>query len=388
MEKNDWYKLIVIGIVALFVFQGIAIGLLQSESKGRSIKIANNGTSLSGQAYANVTILRYEPYVIVKGGEGRAVNETLARLVSEGLATYSIPFSEGLIVNLNSGKDAPAAAAEFRKANASVLASATITTAPKIRVQGADMSTTAEGTSFTAQINPSYDEGAIGEAVFAVEIENGVVRDIGNFMLLPLQMAGVRVNATLVGGQQSESLVEISWQNRSAARQIAKSEGASYKEKSYIIVAPNATKEQLAAAYANGTGYVTGVQAGLISVRNDFSDYSRASADMKKIGLDAVFPPSTATFENQSAEKLADLVQKLNAAGINATLVQRSIMKAALPEIVEAGGRKFKTGGAIVPFEQVAPIDGSAVELELGFQADGAYISKIISAKQATAQAG
>ena len=160
MDKKDWYKLLAVGIVLIFVIEGIAIGILQDDTPSSG----GSGTateSLTGTVNTNVTIVRYEPYVIVGGGNQDEVENAKQRLIESGAATYAVPKDENLVVSLRSGKDAPTAAMEFEKANATVLATAMISTPSRLRVDAQDISTTVDGTSFNIQLRPIFDEGSV-----------------------------------------------------------------------------------------------------------------------------------------------------------------------------------------------------------------------------------
>jgi hypothetical protein len=101
------------------------------------------------------------------------------------------------------------------------------------------------------------------------------------------------------------------------------------------------------------------------------------------------FPFSIALFSNQSGnESAVALAEKLNGNGIEAAVVSRKISKAALPDIIEYNGKKFRTGGMVVSFEQVAEAENNTVSLSLEFQSEGSTLSRLISVKQVAAPAG
>lgn len=389
MKKNDWYKLFALGIVVVFALEGIAIGVLQNSGNGGGGQQVQGAASLTGNVLANVTIVRYEPYVIVSGGNASAVEQAKQKLIDSGAATYAVPNGGSIVVSLRSGKEAVAAASEFEKANASVLATASVSTPARLKVEGTDMATTVDGTSFSMQMRPIFEEGAVAPATFVASVENGVIVQLGNFALLPEYQSGVVAQATLVEERQADSSVEVAWQNRSAAKPFAVSDGATYKEKSFIIVPQNASQQQLNAIGASGRDYVTGLQAGIISVRNGFADRLRAEGDLAAAGLAGAFPESIALFANQSGnESAVALAEKLNAEGIGAKVVSRKVSKAALPGMIESGGKKFRTGGLEVTFEQTADAANGTVHLSLEFQAEGSTISRMISVKQVAAPSG
>lgn len=389
MKKNDWYKLFAIGIVVVFALEGIAIGVLQNSGNSGGGQQVQNTASLVGNVLTNVTIVRYEPYVIVNGGNASAVEQVKQKLIDSGAATYAVPNGQSLVVSLRSGKEAVAAASEFEKANASVLATASVSTPATLRVEGQDMTTTVDGTSFSMQLRPIFEEGSAAQATFVASVQNGVIVQLGNFALLPEYLSGVVAQAALVEEKQADFSVEVAWQNRSAAKAIAASAGASYKEKSFIIVPQSAPKQQLDAVAASGKDYVTGVQLGIISVRNGFVDRLRAEGDLSAAGLSGEFPESVALFANQSGNGSAvALAEKLHAEGIGAKVASRKASKATLPDMIESGGKKFRTGGIKVSFEQVAEAENGTVSLLLEFQAEGSALSRLISVKQVHPYAG
>lgn len=384
MEKNDWYKLFAIGIVLVFVLEGIAIGVMQNDNQPSSNQQVEGTASLTGNVNTNVTIVRYEPYVIVNGGNASEVEKIKERLIESGVATYAVPNGQSLVVSLRSGKDALDAAQEFEYANASVLATASISTAAKLKVEGTDITTTVDGTSFSMQMRPIFEEGSVAPATFVASVQNGVIVQLGNFALLPDYQSGVVAQAALVEQKQADLSVEVAWQNRSAAKAIAVSQGAAYKEKSYIIVPQGASQAQMSAIAASGKDYITGVQLGIISVSNGFVDRLRAEGDLANAGLAGEFPVSIALFSNQSGnESVVALAEKLNENGIESAVVSRKVSKATLPDIIENAGKKYRTGGIVVSFEQVAEAENGTVFLSLEFQSEGSSLSRLISVKQA-----
>jgi len=381
MDKKDWYKLLAVGIVLIFVIEGIAIGILQDDTPSGG----GSGTateSLTGTVNTNVTIVRYEPYVIVGGGNQDEVENAKQRLIESGAATYAVPKDENLVVSLRSGKDAPTAAMEFEKANATVLATAMISTPSRLRVDAQDISTTVDGTSFNIQLRPIFDEGSVAAATFVAVVENGVLSQLGNFVILPSYVQGATAQAILVAEKEADFSVEVPWEDRSAAKPIAIAEGAAYKEKSYIIVQQNATSAQLSALSTAGKDYITGAQAGIVSVRNGYENRSRAEADLLAAGLEMEFPASLATFGNQSENRSLSLVEKLNASGISAKTVSRKTSTARLPDFVEKDGRKYRTNGIVATFEQTGEALNGSVLLSLDFQAEGSFVSRLVSVRQ------
>lgn len=386
MNKSDWYKLLAIGIVAAFVIEGVAIGMLsgnQNAPQDSSQQAGTGGQSLLGTATMNLTILKYEPYLIVKG-DPALVEQVKQSLVDRGIATYSVQSGDSVIVNLNSSKSAPAAASEFEKVNATVLAQVTYSMPPTVKVEGGSgISTTVDGATFKLQARPAYEEGSAVPARMSVQVDNGKIIGIGNLNMLPESVAGAIVEAEVTGEPRTEYEVAVPWESRLEGKRIADGEGASYRQKSFIIVPANAAKEQLDAIKLYP--YVTGSQIGIVSVKNDFVNASRAGQDFALARLQPEFPPSVATFANDTGgERAHALAEKLSAAGIAATLSTRTSARALLPETIESGGKTYYTGGKIVEFETGGALAGGAkVKLVLDFAASGSTISQITSVKQA-----
>ena len=383
MDKQMWYVAFAVGLVALFIIEPFAMGVLNSarQDKG-SVTGGGSSVSLTGNVETNATVVRYEPYLIVTGNR-TLVDAVKQKLIDSGVATYAVPSGESLIVNLKSSKSALSASAEFEKVNATAVATAVITTPNNMRVEGDGISTTVEGASFTMQIRPAYEEGAVVPVTFVANVQDGQIADIRNFAFLPEVVSGARVLASVQSLQQDE-YVQVAWENRTAAKAIVAAENASYKEKSFISVQQNATQQQLDAALAAGKGYVTGVQAGIISVRNDFADRAKADADLGALGLQAVFPYSLASFGNgtDAGAKAAALAEKLKAGGISAEAYSHTGIVAMLPGSFEYGGKNYFGEGIVVGVEQAEELNGTDAWLELDFQAAGSTITKITGARQ------
>ncbi|MCX8195336.1 MAG: hypothetical protein N3G22_04505 [Candidatus Micrarchaeota archaeon] len=382
MKKEDWYKLIVLVIVAVFVFQMISFSVLNQNKPAGGPSASSPKISVNGQGEANVTIVRYEPYVMVKGGEEGQVKNISKKLIDEGKATHAFQQDEWLVVGLKSGKDVPSAAQEFEKVNASVFASAALSTSSKIKVSGDGITTMIDGTSFTMRISPYFEEGEVVEAIFSASVVNGQIVQIENFLFLPVQVKGAVVKAQLTAEPKTEKIIEIGWKDRIAAKEKLASSKATYKPHSYIEIPQNASEQQLSTLRSKGASYITGIQPGIISVRNDFVDYERANADLGSVGLNGSFPPSIVLLENMTPEDISKVAEELQKAGIKAELIEKKTAMAALPKEIEWGGKKFRTSEEEVSFEQMHETEGGSVFLSIDFLAQGSRLSKVLSAQQ------
>jgi len=386
MQKSDWYKLLAIGVVAAFVIEGIAIGMLSGGNQAQQQQQGQQGTtgeSLLGSATMNLTMLKYEPYLIVKGGGGEA-EKVKQSLIDRGIATYAVPSGDSIIVNLNSSKYAVLAGAEFEAANATVIAQITYSMPAKVLVQGGPgVSAEVEGATFKVQGRPIYEEGSVLPAQMSVQVENGIIIGMGNLNILPESVSGVAVEAEVISEPAGEYSVEVPWEARAAAKQIATEAGATYRQKSFVIVPLNATTQQLDAIKLYS--YVTGSQPGIVSVQNDFVNVSRAEGDFVLARMPPVFPPSVAVFANDSGgERAKALSEKLQGAGIAATVVSRTTAKVKLPETIEYSGKTYYTGGKVLDVEVTGTVAaGGTVKLLLDFTTAGSSISQITGVKQA-----
>lgn|GEM_PF-1185724 len=382
MNKTDVYKILAIGFVLVFVFEMFAIGAMNN--KGNPAGASSNGAAtlptISGKASEDLTIVKYAPYLIVSGN-GSAAEEAKRGLIDRGIATYSVPAEGGFVLNLKSSKDVVSAAAEFDKANATVYASATIGTPQKLTVVGDGMTTKAQGATFTMQIRPIYAEGSSVAATFTAQVENGQLVGVGSVMFQPTYVAGARIPAKFVGETQKRYL-EIAWENRSAAKGIARGMNATYKERSYIVL-DNATSQQLTAILAATKDYATDGENGVLSVRNDFFDSERAASDLSAAGLTAAaFPPSVASFANDTDGNLTrKLAAELGIAGIPSRLVETRMLKLGFPEEFEQGGKKYQGAGYEVEVEANSPDaipPGTVVWLDATFEAFGGKITRFV----------
>ncbi len=384
MEKNDIYKILALLVVAAFVIEGVAIGVLSGSGKQTSGGTGQQqGETLTGVAEAEMTIVRYEPYLIVTG-DSAAIDAVKQKLTEEGLATYSVSSQDSVIVSLKSGKAAPAAFLEFEKANLSATASAVVSTPDTIKVETDGATVSVEGTSFNMKMRPLYEEGAKVPSRFSANVQDGQLVSISNFMFLPSAITGAQVSAQLLNTSRTDYAVEVAWENRTAAKQPALSEGAAYRQKSFIIIPQNASQAQLDALKIYD--YITAAQPGILSVKNDFIDIETAKSHLSLMRLEASFPPSLATFSNDTGNKSAALAEKLNAEGINATLTSRQTARAALPEFIEQGGKKYSTRSAVVEFELPDSsnlANATTIGLVLDFEAAGNAITSITSVELA-----
>ena len=347
MDKKTLYiAIFAIGVVVLFIVEPFAIGMLQSAGKGSggSAPIGGNSSSVTGfvgTTVANITIVRYEPYLIVTGNSS-AVDGVKDGLISSGVATYAVWTGNSLVVSLKSSKDVPAAALEFQDANATAVATAYLTTAESVTVTDSNgTSVSAQGTSVSMQINPIYEEGSTHEAQFAARVDAGQVTGIGSITIAPLAVIGIPVEAALSSQPQATYTVIVAFSDRASARPLALAANATYKERSFIFVA-NASKDALDAAMA-GQAYVTGTQPGVVSVQNGFVDSEAAGLYLFQKGLTATFPDSLATFGNATDgnASASALVASLAAMNISSKVSEDWTATIRLPSVLEKGGKQY-----------------------------------------------
>ena len=344
MDKKTLYiAIFAIGVVVLFIIEPFAIGMIQSAGNGNTGGNGNgansSAVSFTGNAVANITIVRYEPYLVVTGNTS-GVEKVKDKLVADGKATYAVWSGDSMIVSLKSSKDVPAAALEFENANASVVATTYLSTSQKVRVMDtAGKSVDAEGTSISMQMRPIYDEGSTHEAQFAVRVDSGQVTGIGSVSIMPLVVRDVLVEAKLSSVPSATYTVRVAFKDRVAAKQFMLAANATYKERSFVYIA-NASKEALDAAVA-GNPYVTGTQPGVISVQNGFVDSESLGLALLQKGYTAAFPQSIATFADSGNGSAAALLEKLKANNMSAEITADWTAKIKLPSVLEKDGKQY-----------------------------------------------
>ena len=344
MDKKAMYiAAFAIAIVVLFIIEPFAIGMIQSAGNFGGNN-GGNGSAASGMvlgtANANITFVRYEPYLIVSGNSS-AIEAVKGRLVSEGVATYAVWSGDSMVVSLKDSKDVPAAASEFERVNATSLATAYLATADKVIVvsnEGKEVE--AGGMSISMQVAPLYEEGSTHEASFQARVEGNELTGMGSISILPQAVRGVVVEAMLSGQPQETYSVMVAWKDRQLAKPLALANGATYKERSFIYVA-NATKEQLDSAVAS-LPYVTGTQPGIVSVQNDYTDSESVGLALFQSGMTAIFPESVATFANSTGNSsAAAMIGGLEAQNASAKMAVDWTARIRLPAVLESNGKRY-----------------------------------------------
>ncbi|MFA6328748.1 MAG: hypothetical protein WCY41_04850 [Candidatus Micrarchaeia archaeon] len=391
MDKKTMYiAIFAIGIVVLFILEPFAIGMLQNAgSKSASTGASGGNSSMAsfvGSAVANITITRYEPYLVVTGNAS-AIEKVKDGLVSSGAATYAVWSGDSLVVSLKSSKGVPAAALEFEAVNASAVATAYLATSDKVKVSDGNGTTVvAEGTSISMQVNPIYEEGSTHEAQFAARVDAGQVTGMGSITILPTVVSGVQIEAEISSQPQATYSVLVGWGGRAAAKQLSAAANATYKERSFVYVA-NASKEALDAA-VSGKAYATGTQPGIISVQNDYTDSETIGRDLLAGGYTAVFPDSVASFAGNGSKDAAEaLVASLASANVSATLSTDWTGKIRLPSVLSKDGKNYlgPEGGIELAIEGTgAPAENvTAMNVSVDLEASGSRIVRITAVNPA-----
>ena len=384
MDKKQIYILIAVVVVLLFMIEPFAIGMMQSGSNAGGA-IENNGNavpsaaSFTGSTFVNMTITGYTPYIIVSGNSS-GIESVKQGLIDEGVATYAVKQGEKLVVSLKNGKSVIYAAGQFRNANATVIATMQLSTPGRFNVSDGTNNAEVEGTTFAMQADPVYEEGSVQEASFPAQVDGGKLMGIGTLSFRPAFVSGAAAEATLLPDSRIESeVVEVSWANRTVAKKIAQQEGAAYKERSFMLYSGSATPDAVLAS-AGAAGYMTGAQQGIISVRNDFSDEGAAMAALSPLGIILTFPPSLASFANNSAGNADALLAKLSLAGVNATVSKAATVKIVLPDEAVKGGEAYRVPASLkVNTIDAAgiPQNASAVNVTFDFEAAGSAVYAI-----------
>lgn len=384
MEKKTMITIFAVGIVAVFIIEMFAIGYLGSGAQAASSQSGTGGTMIQGTATANITINRYGPYLIVQGGNQEAVESTVGMLKGKGLVAYTTKSADGLIVSLNKSRDAVAAAEEFEKANASVLATAYIGMQQEVEVAGDGVTTTAEGITFNTQIRPLYEEGSTQEAQMDIGVQDGKIVGLGSFSILPRVVMNASATAAFTAAPKSAYVVEVPWDSRVKAKGIAAAANATYKEKSYILISQSTPTQALSSA--GRLQFATGAQQGVISVQNGFTDIGTAVVSLGMLNISSpTFPPSLATFPNDAGNASAiELLAKLAEANITATISQTSKATVALPEIITKDGNNYRTGNAEFSMDGTGfAANATAVDLYVDFTAEGSRLTRVLAARPA-----
>ena len=384
MDKKTLYiGIFAVGIVVLFIIEPFAIGMLQSAGNGNAGGSGNGGNassvSFTGNAAANITVSRYEPYLVVTGNAS-GIEKVKDRLVSSGMATYAVWSGDSLVVSLKSSKDVPSAAMEFEDINASVVATTYLSTSQTVKVTDASgKSVEAEGTSISMQMRPIYEEGSTHEALFTARVDSGQVTGIGAVSIMPLVVNGVMVEAKISSQPVAAYTVRVAFKDRVAAKPLVLAANATYRERSFVYV-ENASKEALDAAVA-GNPFVTGTQPGVISVQNGFVDSESMGLSLFQKGYTAVFPQSIATFADASNASAVALIGELQSQNMSAEMTSDWTGKIRLPSVLEkdgkrysgpAGGLELLIEGTGTPRENV-----TAMNVSVNIETSGSRITRV-----------
>jgi len=389
MERKTIYIIGAVGLVLVFLIEPFAIGMLQSAG---TIKAGGSGdagnasiASFIGTAVANITIVRYEPYLVVSGNSS-GIEAVKDSLVASGKASYAVWSGDSLVVSLKSSKDVPSAALEFENANATAVATAYITTSQKVKVTDENGTAVyADGTSISMQINPVYEEGSTQEAQFAARVDSGQVTGMGSLSIPGQAVRGVIAEARLSAKPTAAYTVSVAFRDRVAAKPLALAANATYKERSFVYVA-NASKEALDAAVV-GKAYVTGTQPGVISVDNSFVDSESLGLELLQKGYNATFPQSLATFADRSNATAEAFAGSLRARNMSAGISVDWTAKIMLPSVLVQGNRQYNgpasgieliIEGTGTPNENV-----TAMNVSVDFEAVGSTITRITAVNPA-----
>lgn len=388
MDKRALYlSIFAVGMVLLFLLEPFAMAMFNSRSTPKDSDTMGNSTAFNfiGTGYSNITVVRYEPYVIVN--EPSEDSESIAKnLISLGIASYSFMKDNALVVSLKSSKSVPKVAEEFEKANYTVIATAHITTSQSVRVvnkEGKEL--IAEGNSAIMKIRPIYEEGLFYPASFPARVDGNKLTGIGAISPISSLISNVKTNASILEEPSVFYAVLIPWENRVAAKPLVKDSGASFKEQSFVRV-NGATKGELSFALA-GEYYITEIQDGLISVNNDFADKEALNALLSEKGFSPEFPPSFAFFSNQTDKNAAEsLIKRLAESNISSELQEKWVAQVYLPLEIEDSGTVYYLSkkDSVVRIEgEGAPPSSGSLEIEVSFHAVGKKILRILSANYA-----
>ncbi|MEM4348198.1 MAG: hypothetical protein QXN37_01370 [Candidatus Anstonellaceae archaeon] len=373
MKKETIYKLFAIGLVALFIIEMAAIGILNS-GRGSAQSSQQNGTIADafGRVHDELTLLRYEPYLIVSGSQEQ-IEQAKKRLSEKNLSIYSTKMNEFTVIGLNQSNHVVEAAEEIEGLNLTVLATATLALPNTVKIESDAGIVHAKGSSFKIQLKPIYQEGSKISASLIAQVQNGQVVAVGSLIFLPTILSAEVIGK--VEKIKDEFLIaEIAWEDRIFAKQIAKQEGIAFKEKSYLMV-KNATPAQL--AQIRNFDYVTAVQEDIISVSNDFAGKERAISDFAAVNLEPIFPASEAYFKKgENSSKFEEILKQSN---VSFRLKNQTKVQILLPSKINVDGEEYINPTQNIELEIEAEMEEFKVWIE--FEVSGNRIQRIIQAK-------
>ena len=124
------------------------------------------------------------------------------------------------------------------------------------------------------------------------------------------------------------------------------------------------------------------VSQGIVSVANDFEDKELAGSELSLLGLEPVFPDSTALFFNQSGNESAlAFIDNLTASGIRAKLSPILLVKLILPSVINLDGKTYYLDNRELTLNMAnAPSEKTNVSLLFNFESNGNSVTGIDTA--------
>jgi hypothetical protein len=345
IARNELLKWFAIAIVAFFILETFAIYSQYSSSGGTGSAGATSLDNFVGTATGNATVISYDPGIIVSGGA--SADAAIEALKNDGMVAFSSKGPDGTVVSLSSRSYMQQAVSRLLAANATVSGYASVAV-NNIRVEGTGISRNVSSKTMRIALQPVYDPGDVLQVSFPAQVENGEMTGWGQVQVAPQQPVSVVVSLENVTVKGEYYQGTVPWEQRTVINasdlgaKLGSGYNVSFRRINTIGFDPLPNSTQSSNLSSNLPAYVTGYQAGRISVAAQFNDSAKIKSDMAAFGLNPAFSPSVLEIRQTGSGSVEGVQADVFAAiGLNLTFSKTFEIGAILPATVIGNGENY-----------------------------------------------
>ncbi|VVC02407.1 Uncharacterised protein [uncultured archaeon] len=305
ISKDERNRYLTIAVILLFVFSTIAIYISTPSNQGSGTQTntpaasaANATYSFTGRGTANATLMRWDPALFVRGPDPRLA-DTLAELGAGGVVVKDVPQAGGHILTLADSRLIRNVTEYMAGLNVTILGNGIISM-PSAFVEGNGISRMVGGGTYYYQDTPQFEEGDVFPIAFDAMVEGqGLKYGPQNIIVLQGGIVDAEVTPLNVTVNQTFLQFTLPWEQRNIEvgqyqSNLVGGDRVKFRQKSIVYFKQLLSDTQLAQLRGNRPSWAAAdAEEGLIGVKTNVTNKTAVSADLARLGIEAVFPLTT-----------------------------------------------------------------------------------------------
>ena len=308
MDKTTLFRIFAILVVAGFIFELFAFGVIGKTSEQTNGQNTQESATYSGYSEYYGTIKAYEPYLFAKGLDSGQISEIKAL----GGVEDVVAMSGGYVISLKNSDyiNAVYSGVLDRMINSTVIANVALPYSIEILAQdGKNKSAASNGAIVKVEMSSPPNVGEKIRLKMTVEIQEGILARYSTPTLVPEEkmLAG---NGIILSETSVTTIALVPWEERNnvnvdALKEQIGNDSVAYLAKNYIGFADENSAN---AAIGKNLSYVVSLNTGTATINENFTDKAQVIADL---GEGIVFPDSVLQVKGTDGADFPKIFKKM-----------------------------------------------------------------------------